>query len=81
MKIIPDEPKRLANLDKHGLDQGNVDEWFVADAVVVPARAGRFKAIGKLHGRRVAVIFKPLGSEAFSIISLRSASKKQSQLR
>jgi len=31
MKIVWDEPRRLANLDKHGLDFADLDELFFAD--------------------------------------------------
>ncbi len=77
MKITCDPPKRLANLAKHKLDLAVIGEDFFAGAIVRPAQAGRFKALGILDGRAVAVIFKPLGSEAFAIISLRPASKRE----
>jgi uncharacterized DUF497 family protein len=37
MKIIWDEPKRLANLDKHGLDFADLNETFFDNALVVPS--------------------------------------------
>ncbi len=77
MKITCDPPKRLANLAKHKLDLADVGEDFFAGAIVQPAQAGRFKALGILNGKAVAAIFKPLGSEAFAVISLRPASKKE----
>ncbi len=79
MKITYDEPKREANLIKHKLDLASVTEAFFETALVVAAKAGRYKAIGTIDGLAMSVIFKPLGSEAFSVISLRRASKKERQ--
>jgi uncharacterized DUF497 family protein len=76
--ITWDEPKRLANLDKHKLDFALLDVEFFASCVVVPASSGRFKAVGVITGVCVAVvIFAPLGQEAISIISLRRANLKE----
>jgi uncharacterized DUF497 family protein len=36
MNIVWDEPKRLANLDKHGLDFADLNETFFDDALVLP---------------------------------------------
>ena len=81
MLIVWDEPKRLANLDKHGLDFALVDLEFFGGAVVVPAKKGRFKAIGYLDGiLTVVVIFAPLGQEAISIVSLRRAKANERSL-
>jgi len=78
MIITWDEPKRLANLDKHGLDFSMIGLDFFSDAVVLPAKSARFKAIGRLDGILVVVlIFAPLGQEAISIISLRRAKAKE----
>jgi len=79
MKIVWDEPKRLANLEKHGLDFADLEAGFDFDAALtVPARPSRhggrrFKAMGPLGAVTVAVIFAPLGAIAVSIISLRRA--------
>lgn len=51
-------------------------EFFEA-SIVVPARDGRFKAIGEFEGSVLAVIFKPLGVEAVAVISMRHASRKE----
>ena len=61
MKIVWDEPKRLTNL-------------FFNRAVVYPAKLGRLMAIATFGGVTISVIFKPLGSEAISIITMRRAS-------
>ena len=77
MKLIFDPPKRLANLDKHGLDLEAVTDRFFETALVQVAKEGRFKAIGTIEGKAVALIFKPLGTEAFALISLRAASRNE----
>jgi len=78
MKIIWDEPKRETNLTKHGLDFADLSLEFFRDAKIGSAKADRFVAVGELNGQIVvAVIFKPLGSEAISVISMRPASSKE----
>ncbi len=78
MYIVYDEVKRQANLQKHRLDFADLDEAFFRDAFVVPARSGRFKAIGLLQGQLVIVVIaKPLGSEAVSVISMRPANRQE----
>ncbi len=84
MIIVWDEPKRLANLDKHGLDFAEFDAGFSFDRfLAVPVRASRtdrvrFQLIGTLHGTLVvAAIVSPLGSEALSLVSLRPAGPEE----
>ncbi|MBA8902868.1 BrnT family toxin [Phyllobacterium sp. P30BS-XVII] len=78
MKIIWDEPKRQQNLAKHGLDFADLLIEFFLDAHIENARNGRFLAIGDYNGQTiVAVVFKLLGSEALSVISMRYASRKE----
>jgi uncharacterized DUF497 family protein len=73
-----DEPKRLSNLAKHGLDFADVEAQFgFATAIVSPARSGRHKAIGRLRRKVVVLVFRSLGTEAISLISLRTASKRE----
>jgi len=72
--IVWDEPKRQANLVKHGLDFASVPVRILPHGADATAKAGRYQALGLLAGRPVVVIFKPLGSEAFALISLRPAS-------
>eukprot|EP01031_Cornospumella_fuschlensis_P021566 gene21567-26417_t len=45
LRILWDEPKRQANILKHGLDFAVLTEDFFAAATVVPAKAGRLMAI------------------------------------
>jgi uncharacterized DUF497 family protein len=73
IEIVWDDPKRQANLAKHGLDFASVPFELFLTARIATAKAGRYQALGLLAGRPVVVIFKRLGSEAFSLISLRPA--------
>jgi uncharacterized DUF497 family protein len=78
MRIVWDERKRAANLEKHGLDFAALTLDFFETALVGPARESRFVAIGELDGVAVvAVVFRPLGSEAISVISMRRASRAE----
>ena len=78
MIITWDNAKRLANLDKHGLDFADLDLDFFLDSSIVPAQGHRHKAIGQLGlEAMIAVVFAPLGAEAISIVSMRFASKKE----
>lgn len=75
--IIWDEPKRLANIAKHGLDFAELSLEFFLNATILEAHHGRFAAIGVLHDGTVTTIYANLGKEAISIISLRPSSKKE----
>lgn len=72
-----DEPKRQANIAKHGMDFADLSFEFFLAANVVRTRMNRKIAIGKLDDGTIAVIFMELGSEALSVISMRAASKKE----
>jgi uncharacterized DUF497 family protein len=79
MEIVWDEPKRVINLAR-GLDFADLtEEWFGA-ATIVPAKKGRLMAIGAFGGVTLAVIFKPLGTQGVSVISMRQASKKERRI-
>jgi len=81
MLLIYDETKRLTNLAKHGLDFADLDVEFFVNAKVVEAKADRFMAIGEFRGAVIiAVVFRPVGSEALAIISMRPASTKERSL-
>lgn len=76
MRIVWDEPKRLSNLAKHGLDFADLTLEFFLDARIEAAKSARFLAIGEFRGEIViAVVFRPLGSQAISVISMRRAGK------
>nr|WP_210160473.1 BrnT family toxin [Rhodomicrobium vannielii] len=80
MTIVWDEPKRQSNLAKHGLDFADLDEEFFLGALVVQARHERFQAIGRFADGTIAVVFAVLGSEGVSVISMRSASRRERML-
>ena len=77
MKIVWDEPKRLTNLAKHGLDFADLDTDFFAEAAFGLADKDRFVAIGEWAGITITVVFRALGAEAISVISMRPASRKE----
>jgi len=82
MKIVWDEPKRQANLQKHRLDFADIGEFDWANAVVEDARPDasgrrRLKALGYFRDGTATVIFMTLGREAVSIISFRPASDRE----
>ena len=82
MEIVWDEPKRLANLDKHGLDFADLEETFFDSAVVLPSRnkAHRSVAVGVNDHGVIVVVFARLGREGISIISMRPASRAERKL-
>lgn len=75
--IVWDEPKRQANLSKHGLDFADLDEAFFLGALVAPAKSRRFKAMGQFADGTIAVVFAALGAEGVSVISMRPASRQE----
>ncbi len=50
MKIVWDEPKRLANLDKHALDFAAIEPSFFRSAVIRNSHSGRLLAFGRCQG-------------------------------
>ena len=80
MNILWDEPKRLANLAKHGLDFADLNETFFDSALVVPSYKRRWPGIGKNIRGVIVVVFVTLGKEAVSVISMRPASKNERKL-
>ncbi|SDR35522.1 hypothetical protein SAMN05444161_3087 [Rhizobiales bacterium GAS191] len=85
MKIVWDEPKRLANLETHGLDFADLGGFEWDQALIIAGHVSelggqRFKAIGEFDGRVAVVVFARLGSEAYSVISFRAASRKERRL-
>lgn len=77
MEIVWTDHKRDWTLRNRGLDFADLDLEFFADAKVLPSYEGRFMAIGLFRGVVLTVVFKPLGSEAISVISMRRASRKE----
>lgn len=81
MKIVWDEPKRLANIAKHdGLDFADLDEEFFSRSMIIPAKSNRLVAVGRLADGIVVVVFVALGSEGVSVISMRPANRKERKL-
>lgn len=78
MQIVWDEAKRQENLRKHRLDFAALTEEWFAEARLESAKLGRWMAVGMNGGTMVvAVVFRPLGSEAVSVISMRPASRAE----
>ena len=78
MKILWDEPKRLANIKKHGLDFADLNETFFDDALVLPSYNKRWRGIGKDIRGVIAVVFVTLGKEAVSV--MRPANRYEREL-
>jgi uncharacterized DUF497 family protein len=74
--------KRLANLDKHGLDFADLNETFFDTALVIPSRnkSKRWIAVGVSIRGVIVVVFARLGREGVSIISMRPASRSERKL-
>jgi uncharacterized DUF497 family protein len=80
-----DEPKRLANIDRHELDFADAETGDWNHALIRETHAGRrgeprFKAIVRVCNRLIIVVFSPLGTEALSVISMRDANAKEKRL-
>jgi uncharacterized protein len=74
-----DEPKRVANLDKHGLDFADLNETFFDTALVVPSHnaSKRWVAIGVNIRGVIVVVFARPGRKGVSIISMRPTSRDE----
>jgi uncharacterized DUF497 family protein len=77
MKILWDEPKRRANIDKHGLDFADLKLEFFIHSVIIQAKLNRYLAIGRISTHAIAVVFVTLGREAVSVMSMRPASRSE----
>jgi uncharacterized DUF497 family protein len=80
MIIVWDEPKRLANIAKHGLDFADLTEAFFVDALFLPSRDRRWRGIGASRNGVICVVFARRGLEGLSVISMRPASKRERTL-
>ena len=82
MKIVWDEPKRIANLEKHGLDFADLNETFFDNALVIPSHntSKRWVAIGVNNRGVVVVVFARLGREGVSVVSMRPTSRNERKL-
>ncbi|HMN55326.1 MAG TPA: BrnT family toxin [Sphingopyxis sp.] len=77
MILVWDEPKRQANIAKHGFDFADLTEDFFLAAYIDAARDGRHMAIGRLNDGTIAVVYATLGTEGISVISMRRASRAE----
>lgn len=78
LEIVWDEPKRLLNIQKHGLDFADLTLDFFASADIRAAKLGRMIAVGDWRGNSVIlVVHRRLGSQAISIISMRPANARE----
>ena len=80
MLIVWDEPKRLANIANREMDFADLDEAFFESSVIVPVKFNRLAAVGRHPNGIILVVFVKLGTEAFSVISMRPASRKERRL-
>ncbi len=80
MQIVWDEPKRLANFDKHGLDFADLTDAFFENALFVPSHDKRWKGIGASATGVICVVFAKLGREGVSVISMRPANARERKL-
>ena len=80
MRIVWDEPKRLANIADHAMDFADLDDAFFERSVIVPVKFDRLAAVGSHPNGIILVVFVKLGTEAFSVISMRPASRKERRL-
>jgi uncharacterized DUF497 family protein len=80
MRIVWDEPKRIANIENHEMDFADLDEAFFESSVIVPGKLGRLIAVGRHHSGVILVVFVMLGTEGLSVISMRPASRKERRL-
>ena len=82
MRFEWDEAKRLANLDKHGLDFNDAPELFKGGMVIALDRRrdygeARFTGFGVIRQRVLAVAFSRRGPDVIRIISLRKANPRE----
>lgn len=77
MKIVNDPRKRRINIERHGYDVADLAVAFFEEATIVDAKQGRHMAIGEFGGKIVAVVFRRLGTEGLSVISMRRASRAE----
>jgi uncharacterized DUF497 family protein len=80
VRFVWDERKRLANIEKHGLDFEDVAFFQWETAVLEKGHSGRTKAIGYFEDGTAVVIFAKLGAEAVSLVSFRPANAKEKRL-
>jgi len=75
--ITWDEPKRQANIAKHGLDFADLTPEFFLSALILRSHSSRIAAIGPLKNGVITTIYAELGTQGIAVISLRPASQKE----
>jgi uncharacterized protein len=78
VKILWDEPKRLANLEKAWVDFADLNETFFDNALVLPSHHKRWAGIGRNIRGVIVVVFVSLGKQAIGV--LRPASRNERKL-
>jgi uncharacterized DUF497 family protein len=84
MNFERDEAKNRANIRKHGLDFAEAEEMFRSVLVVDPDTREdygerRWTGVGMIRGRVVHVVFTERDEESIRIISLRKATRRESE--
>jgi uncharacterized DUF497 family protein len=79
MKIVWDEPKRLANLDKHGLDFADLNETFFRYRSGFALLRQALARHRQKHPRNCCGV-RTLGKEAIGVISMGPASRLERKL-
>ncbi|MBM4272891.1 MAG: BrnT family toxin [Deltaproteobacteria bacterium] len=82
MRFEWDEAKRLANLEKHGIDFADAPELFQGQMVIaLDRRIGygeeRYTGFGVLKQRVMAVVFSRREPDLIRLISLRKANRRE----
>ena len=77
MKIVWDEPKASIEPRQARSRLADLDADFFSEAALGSVANGRFVAVGESAGIAITVVFRPLGAEAISVISMRPASRKE----
>jgi uncharacterized protein len=77
-----DEAKNHANIRKHGFDFADAEQMFAGVIITTPDvrhdyAERRWKGIGMIRGRAVAIIFAERGDNTIRIISLRKADHEE----
>jgi uncharacterized DUF497 family protein len=78
------EAKNRSNIRKHGFDFADAEEMFRGMLIVAPDTREdygerRWTGLGSIRGRTVHVVFTEPGPETIRIISLRKASRRESE--
>ena len=82
--ITWDEPKRRANLRKHGIDLAELESVFDFSMITVEDDRERYsesrlQSLGMWRARVVFLVWTPRGDDTAHLISCRYANRKQVQ--